>query len=216
MDRPEQFRVYASGVASATSTPGETKSNTGAIVGGVVGGVVGLAIIGLTIFFVLRKRRNQKPAEGETGAAAAMVPMMNNEKHNHNRHSSHFDGQSPPPTYSAPIQGSYQDNSPTKGHQSYSQYASHASEPQELPAEVSSSNTHRYSELPAGASDGIDTRRFSELPANATGPAPPSELESPQVSPRPLQAGFSNDMAKRASRGPGLGVTPEEGPSQRT
>jgi hypothetical protein len=97
MDRPEVFRVYASGAASATpsasATPGDEKSNTGAIVGGVVGGVVGLAIIGLIIFFVLRKRRNQKPAEGEMGAAA-MVPMMNNEKHDHNRHSSHFDGQS--------------------------------------------------------------------------------------------------------------------------
>jgi hypothetical protein len=120
-----------------------------------------------------------------------------------------------PPTYSAPIQDSYQDNSITKGgHQSYHQYASHASEPQELPAEVSSSNTHRYSELPAGASGGVDTRRFSELPADATGPAP-SELESPQVSPRPLQAEFSNDMAKRTSRGQGLGVMTEEGPSQR-
>ncbi|KAL1796941.1 hypothetical protein ACET3X_005481 [Alternaria dauci] len=218
MGRPEQFSTYGSNTTSATpsasSTPDDKKSNTGPIVGGVVGGVVGLAIIGLIIFFVLRKRRNQKPAEGDMGAAA-MVPMMNNEKHDHNRHSSQFHGQSPPPTYSAPIQGSYQDNSPNKGHQSYHQYASHASEPQELPAEVSSSNTHRYSELPAGASNDVDTRRFSELPADASGPAPPSELESPQVSPRPVQTGFSNDMAKRASQGRGLGVMTEEGLSQR-
>lgn len=116
-----------------------------------------------------------------------------------------------PPTYSAPIGGSYHDNTPTKGHQSYHQYASHASEPQELPAEFPSSSTQRYSELPAGA----DNRRFSELPAEATGPAPPSELESPQVSPRPVQAEFQNDMAKRASQGRGLGVMTEEGPSQR-
>jgi hypothetical protein len=61
----------------------------------------------------------------------------------------------------------------------------------------------------------LDTRRFSELPADASGRAPPSELESPQISPRPLQAEFSNDMAKRASRGTGLGVMTEEGPSQR-
>ncbi|CAN9312313.1 unnamed protein product [Alternaria alternata] len=210
----KQFDEYAPDAASATpsasSSSGDGKSNTGAIVGGVVGGVVGLAIIGLIIFFVLRKRRNQKPAEGDMGAAA-MVPMMNNEKHDHNRHSSQFNGQSPPPTYSAPIGGSYHDNTPTKGHQSYHQYASHASEPQELPAEFPSSSTQRYSELPAGA----DNRRFSELPAEATGPAPPSELESPQVSPRPVQAEFQNDMAKRASQGRGLGVMTEEGPSQR-
>jgi hypothetical protein len=99
MDRPEQFSVYASGVsiatpsASETSTASPAKSNTGAIVGGVVGGVVALAIIGLIAFFVLRKRRNQKAAGGDMGASA-MVPMMNNEKHDHNRHPSHFDGQS--------------------------------------------------------------------------------------------------------------------------
>ena len=94
---PEQFDEYAPDAASATpsasSSSGDGKSNTGAIVGGVVGGVVGLAIIGLIIFFVLRKRRNQKPAEGDMGAAA-MVPMMNSEKHDHNRHSSQFNGQS--------------------------------------------------------------------------------------------------------------------------
>lgn len=119
-----------------------------------------------------------------------------------------------PPTYTAPVQDPYQHSSTTKGHQPYHQYASHASEPQELPAEVSSSNTHRYSELPAGVSDAMDTRRFSELPGNATRPAA-SELESPQISPMPLQAEFSNDMAKRASGAQGLGVMTEEPESRK-
>jgi hypothetical protein len=35
------------------------------------------------------------------------------------------------------------------------------------------------------------------------------------VSPRPVQAEFQNDMAKRASQGRGLGVMTEEEPSQR-
>ncbi|KAI4670227.1 uncharacterized protein J4E79_000508 [Alternaria viburni] len=209
MGQPGEFSFYASDVPSPTpsetSTGSPSKSNTGAIAGGVVGGVAALAIIGLIAFFVLRKRRNKKSTEGEMGAAA-MVPMMNNEKHDHNRHSSHFNGQSPPPTYTSPVQDPYQQNYPTKGHQSYVQYASHASEPQELPAEVSSSN--RYSELPAGASGVVDTRRFSELPAEAR--PGPSELESPQTSPMPVQGEFSNDKTKRASRVQGLGVMTEE------
>jgi hypothetical protein len=118
-----------------------------------------------------------------------------------------------PPTYSAPVQGAYQHDSPTKGHQTY-QYAHHASEPQELPADMSSSNTHRYSELPAGVSDAMDTRRFSELPAEATRVGP-SELESPQVSPMPVQGEFSSDKAKRVSRAQGLGVMTEESSSGR-
>jgi len=97
MGLPEQFSFYASDVPSPTpsetSTGSPSKSNTGAIAGGVVGGVAALAIIGLIAFFILRKRRNKKSTEGEMGAAA-MVPMMNNEKHDHNGHSSHFDGQS--------------------------------------------------------------------------------------------------------------------------
>lgn len=116
-----------------------------------------------------------------------------------------------PPTYTSPVQDPYQKNYPTKGQQSYVQYASHASEPQELPAEVSSPN--RYSELPAGASDVVDTRRFSELPAEAR--PGPSELESPQISPMPVQGEFSSDKTKRASRAQGLGVMTEEPSSSR-
>jgi hypothetical protein len=87
MERPEQFNAYA-----ATPAPSK-KSNTGAIVGGVVGGVVVLAIIGAMIFFVLRKRHNQKPAEGEMGASA-MVPMMNAEKGHGSRDLVQYGGQS--------------------------------------------------------------------------------------------------------------------------
>jgi hypothetical protein len=113
-----------------------------------------------------------------------------------------------PPTYSAPGAESYENTSPTKGPQPYQHYAHDASEAQELPAEVSPPVKHHYSELPAGSSNVMDTQRFSELPAEVRA-EPASELESPQVSPRPLQAEFSNDMAKRVSGGQGLGVTGE-------
>lgn len=112
-----------------------------------------------------------------------------------------------PPTYSAPVQNSYHDDPSKKGHPSHHQYASHANEPQELPTGVASPTRHRYSELPVDASSGMDTRRFSELPAESMGP---SELESPYVSPMPIQEEFSNDMAKRASRAQGLGLSTGE------
>ena len=224
LERPEQFKVYAS--VSASPTPASSsKSNTGAIVGGVVGGVVVLAIIGAIMFFVLRRRRNQKPAEGEMGAAA-MMPMMKGEKGHGSRDSVQYGGQSrtfsriftlrhmltfetAPPTYSAPVQDPYQSMSPSKGQNSYHQYAQNAAEPQELPAEIPAPAEHRYSELPAIASHGTDNRRYSELPAESTA-GRAAELESPQISPRPLQSEFSNDMAKRASLAQGLGVTTGE------
>ncbi|KAF1830159.1 hypothetical protein BDW02DRAFT_573300 [Decorospora gaudefroyi] len=208
MERPEQFNVYASASASPTPAP-SSGSNIGAIAGGVVGGLVVVAIIGAIIFFVLRKRRNQKPAGGEMGAAA-MVPMMNGEKRDHSDVSVQYGGQSPPPTYSAP-QDAYQTMSPSKGHPSYQQYAHNAIEPQELPADTASPAEHRYSELPANFSGVVNTRRFSELPPGARAERV-SELESPEISPRPLQTEFLNDMAKRASPAQGLGLTTEEGP----
>lgn len=226
MERPEQFNAYVTQDKKENASD-SGKSNTGAIVGGVIGGVVVLAIIGIIIFIVLRKRKNKKTTEGDMGAAT-MMPMMNsNEKNNHSAAAGHYGGQSrmsshsllvllhrltlkaAPPTYSAPIQNSYQATSPGKGHESYHQYASHATEPQELPADSSSSH-NRFSELPAGASNVMDNRRFSELPADATARPGPSELESPYaspfVSPLPTQQEFSGDMAKRASR-QGLGVS---------
>lgn len=236
MERPEQFNVYTSSkVENPESTSSDSKTNTGAIVGGVVGGVVVLLIIAVIIFVVLRRRRrNRKTTDGNMGAAA-MMPMMNNEKddnNNNNTAPAHYGGQSrmsfqpllglldtltlrtAPPTYSAPIQNSYQATAPGKGHESYHQYASHASEPQELPTDTSSSNPNRFSELPADASTSGVNRRFSELPAEGTARGGPSELESPlaspYVTPALLQEEFTNDMAKRASHH-GLGLSPVTG-----
>ena len=159
--------------------------------------------------------------------AATMMPMMNKEKGDQSGAAIQYGGQSrtpvqsfhgllnkltlgiAPPTYSGPIQNTYQASSPGKGHESYHQYASHAMEPQELPAEPSSSHGQRFSELPAGASNVMDNRRFSELPAEGAGPTGPSELESPvpYVTPQPLQEEFSNDVAKRSSHPQGLGLS---------
>jgi hypothetical protein len=66
MSLSEQFTVYAPTSASPRPAP-SSKSNTGAIVGGVVGGVVVFCIVGAIIFFILRKRRNQRSAKGEMG-----------------------------------------------------------------------------------------------------------------------------------------------------
>ncbi|CAO2657609.1 Nn.00g037350.m01.CDS01 [Neocucurbitaria sp. VM-36] len=206
MERPEQFNAYANATstASATSTPQlASKSNTGAIAGGVVGGVVGLAIIGALIFFFLRKkRRAQRTKVDEMGAAG--VPMMNEKPGA--RSSTQYGGQSPPPTYSAPQQEYYQDMDPTKNH--YQQrYANIADGPQELPGDISSPTEHRISELPAEASSSMASHRYSELPVGATRL---SELESPQISPRPVQSEFSTDLAKQTNQEQGLGVTTEE------
>ncbi|KAF1947278.1 hypothetical protein EJ02DRAFT_417865 [Clathrospora elynae] len=210
MERPEQFNVYAPASASPTSAP-SSKSNTGVVVGGVVGGVLFLAIIGALIFFVIRKRRNQKLTAGDMGAAA-MVPMMQDEKPN-NTGSIQYGGQSPPPTYTAPVQDAYRNGYPTKGHQSYEQYANNANDIQELAAEAVPGAEQRLSELPADVGSSKDTRRVSELPIGVTGTRA-AELESPQISPMPLQSEFTNDMAKRLNRNQGLGLTTEE-PAQR-
>lgn len=90
---------------------------------------------------------------------------------------------------------------PDKGHPSPHQYANQAEGPQELPTEASSSAGNRTSELPADAGN---PHRYSELPAGAA--LRPAELESPHVSPRPLQSEFSTDMAKRTDEIQGLGV----------
>jgi len=55
-------RATSSPSASSNAANTSSKSNTGAIVGGVVGGVGGLALIGLALFFVHRRRRNKKKA----------------------------------------------------------------------------------------------------------------------------------------------------------
>lgn len=77
MDRPEQFNFYAaSGTvpntsASSTTTAissskGGSKSK-GATIGGAVGGAIGgVLIIGLIVFFLFRRRRNEQTARGET------------------------------------------------------------------------------------------------------------------------------------------------------
>lgn len=97
--------------------------------------------------------------------------------------------------------------SPNKGHQSYHQYASHADGPQELAGSSTSPVENRYSELPADIPSSMGNNRYSELPAEATRV---SELESPQTSPRPLQGGFSSDMAKQTNQSPNLGVNTGE------
>jgi hypothetical protein len=218
MERPEQFKAYAS--ASAAAAPSK-KSNTGAIAGGVVGGIVALAIIaGLVFFFLRKKKRSQKTDEM---GATSMMPMANEKRFSGQQagqsralriHSSYFKltVRTAPPTYTAPTQDYYQNITPNKGHQSYHQYASHADGPQELPTEVSSPTENRYSELPAEATSSMgNTNRYSELPAGVT--TGPMELESPQITPRPLQSEFTQDLAKQ-NQSQGLGVQ-IEGPAKK-
>ncbi|TQN67030.1 Kelch repeat-containing protein [Colletotrichum shisoi] len=76
--RPEYTPGYTlvvepSTTATATATPAPKEDDgphTGAIAGGVVGGVVGLvALVGLGVFFVLRRNRKQKRREREAAEA---------------------------------------------------------------------------------------------------------------------------------------------------
>ncbi|KFG84693.1 hypothetical protein MANI_020114 [Metarhizium anisopliae] len=77
--------VYASPTPEIPKTPDDTESSTptGAIVGGFVGGVVGLAVIGVSIFLLLRRRRKktrgQQPLEGGTASdnrSSTATPAM--------------------------------------------------------------------------------------------------------------------------------------------
>jgi hypothetical protein len=72
-------------------------------------------------------------------------------------------------------------------------YADNPIDPQELPAEAV--NTH--SELPGQTA----AHRFSELPARVM---EPRELESPEVSPMPIQAEFAKDTTEGPTQGLGL------------
>ncbi|KAF2823582.1 hypothetical protein CC86DRAFT_409486 [Ophiobolus disseminans] len=206
MERPEQLNAYA-----PSSVPkSDSKSSNGAVIGGAVGGgVVAAIIIGVLIFFFLRRRRQNQQQTGPESGANAMTPMM---KGTEDRHSAQY-GQSPPPTYTSPNPNYYQSMSPEKGHPyqtPYQEYRSDAAGPQELPAELSSPAQHRYSELPAESSSS-GAQRFSELPAGTDRMA--AELESPQVSPRPLQSEFGSDLAKRVNQEPG--TTSEERPKEK-
>ncbi|RMZ70611.1 transmembrane alpha-helix domain-containing [Pyrenophora seminiperda CCB06] len=65
---PPQSSSISRAPSRATSTPSSTpnpsskNNHIGAIVGGVIGGVCALALIGLAVFLVLRRRRNKKTA----------------------------------------------------------------------------------------------------------------------------------------------------------
>lgn len=58
---------------NGSKNSGGSKSNTGAIVGGVVGGVGGLALIGLAVFFFLRRRN---PATGHEPVSQNAPPPV--------------------------------------------------------------------------------------------------------------------------------------------
>ncbi len=53
-----------------TPTPSSSSTDVGAIVGGVVGGVAGIALIGLGIWFFMRRSNKKKAANGLHAAAA--------------------------------------------------------------------------------------------------------------------------------------------------
>jgi len=66
--------LTASPSSSSAGSSGSS-SNTGAIAGGVVGGVVGVAlIIGLVIFFVMKKKRSQIPPSAQFTSAPTSPP----------------------------------------------------------------------------------------------------------------------------------------------
>ncbi|KAH6918420.1 hypothetical protein BKA70DRAFT_1247150 [Coprinopsis sp. MPI-PUGE-AT-0042] len=67
-------RPSATGSSTATPSGEENKTNVGAIAGGVVGGVVGLALIGLLVFFLMRRRNKQKRAPSEIYSQNTGVP----------------------------------------------------------------------------------------------------------------------------------------------
>ncbi|KAF2632719.1 hypothetical protein BU25DRAFT_453904 [Macroventuria anomochaeta] len=215
VDQPAQIAFYiasqtvsgtsstSSATSSATSSSSErdSKSN-GAAIGGAVGGALGgVLIISLIVFFLLRRRRSQQTARGET--VEVVSPMMEGGKA-FDPNSPNFAAQSPPPTYSATNGGYYQSIAPTgKGNPytqspySQGQWAHTADGPQEMEADVGPSN--RYSELPAEASRPGTHHRYSEL---STGP---SCRVSPHHSPKASQT--ENTVEPKPQ---GLGVVTED------
>ncbi|KAI8937546.1 hypothetical protein NX059_005263 [Plenodomus lindquistii] len=213
MDQPYMFDGYVRNESAAkpSNSPNSTpepskKSNTGAIVGGVVGGVLGLALIGVLVFFLMRRKKRSQATDGMDASNAAMTPMQMHNDKSHGTPLTPFGGQSPPPTYSAPHDTYQAISSPTKD--VYAHYGANNDNfdgPQELPASDPSPREHRFSELPAAESNSIGHHRMSELPAGA------SEIQPMHSSPRQHQAGFTNDMAKNSGEVSGLGVSMDEG-----
>lgn len=205
MDQTYQFNTYVRNGSSAPSpststfssaTPASSKkSNTGAIVGGAVGGVLGLALICVLIFFLMRRKKRNQTAGGGDLSTAPISPT--HKEKTHETPYTPFSGHSPPPTYSAPPDHVYQSIVPPSKN-TYAHYESLNGGLQELPADTSS---NCISELPAAESDSIGHHRISELPAGA------SDIQRIHTSPRPLETGFINGMAKDPGENPGLGVS---------
>ncbi|KAF1911535.1 hypothetical protein BDU57DRAFT_560286 [Ampelomyces quisqualis] len=202
MTRPDQFEYFgALNILLSSSVPASASPTTstnptslsskpsssvsgGVIAGAVVGGVALISIIGVVVFLLcIKKRRKEKvtgePVNGDSG--------MKSESGT---------GYSAPPTYSFMHQGFSQGMSLiTRSHSQV--MTDQQTGPQELPAEHTNLTvTNKTSELPSQTE-----YRFSELPGSTP---KPSELESPEISPRPAQNDFVNDQAKQPAQGLGL------------
>ncbi|KAF2687429.1 hypothetical protein K458DRAFT_386249 [Lentithecium fluviatile CBS 122367] len=178
MSTDKQFEVYtgekseASPVASPTPVPsgdaGAGKSHTGVIVGGVVGGAVAIvAIVSLLIFFLCRRRRARSragtPEMAETGPGGEKSAAYTGSP----------TADEAPPTYSSPNPNMHPSSlSPIPGHK----YHQADQRVHELPVELPSSSTQRYSELPADS-------QTSKI----------AELESPMTSPQQGQGTFGGE-----------------------
>lgn len=123
---------------------GGSKSNTGAIVGGVVGGVGGLALIGLAVFFFLRRRNpatgHEPVSQNAPPPAVYPAPGM----------------QQPPQGYYDPKFAAATGQQPYHHNQQYAQQGFYPPQPSVSPDQATSPNgSHidpRYSLAPSSTS----------------------------------------------------------------
>ncbi|KAL6704517.1 hypothetical protein ACN47E_008146 [Coniothyrium glycines] len=173
----------ASTSPTATTTPAPPAKVSGAVIGGAVGGTLALvSIMALVIFLLCRRRRKKNKARSDEAQEHSNMSMQQDKGFVVGPYSPQSNAHSPPPQYSSEYRSSYH--------------------PQELPAdsEAPGSARSRYSELQGSTIE----HRISELYASGS---EPRELESPSVSPRPVQSEFASDQAKQNARGVGLGLT---------
>jgi hypothetical protein len=82
LDQPAQYNFYlGASTGDSTSSSSEGGKSNGAVIGGAVGGAIGgLLVIGLIVFFIFRRRRNQKQASRGIETAEVVNPYTDGGK----------------------------------------------------------------------------------------------------------------------------------------
>ncbi|KAJ4341399.1 hypothetical protein N0V87_001789 [Didymella glomerata] len=188
-DRPDQYEYFkdlnillsstaprsTSSASPSSGSGGGGSSNRSAVIGGAVGGTLGfLAIVGLVVFLLWRRKR----------AARAKDPSGSSMEENKpaGELASPISAGTAPPTYSWDVNGTAAPQQ-TRAHNG----------PEVSGEDSKDSPRSPFTELHSKSS----LARIAELP----GAPAAEELATPDITPKPSQTGFGSDMAKTPTLG---------------